>query len=402
MNYKHFLSVILVFVLCFGICSVALADETAEIPEGYTPIYTAEDLNNIRNDLDGKYILMNNVNLSDYTEWTVTGNYGSPFSGELDGNGYSIIGLKSKRSLLGWVENAIIKNLGIVNCNIFQPEETASSNSSAGAIADNAIDSYFEKCFASGSVQACVSVGWLDTKSHCSAGGLVGVAKNSSFIDCYNSTNLNFIYDEITSAKIGGIAGDSLGSSFKCCYSTGRIETKCNGKSPFENENIFKGGLVGFADESTALDCCYYLDNISCAIGNLQTNPNGTQKLTDEEMKNQNSYIGFDFAENWKVIPDNYPKLIMEKPFNTQKVSINYKEKIDVSKYVVGEISGFVSSNESIVVIDENGCICGLAIGEASVTVFTKDNHIVVLNIDVSYNIWQKLIVYFLFGWLWY
>lgn len=400
MNLKNIISVFFVFILTFGMCSTAFAVD--DIPDGYTPIYTADDLKNIRNNLSGKYVLMNHINLSDYSEWTVIGNYGSPFRGELDGNGYSIIGLKSKRSLLGWVENAMIKNLGIVNCNIFQPEETASSNSSAGAIADNAIDSYFEKCFASGSVQACVSVGWFDTKSYCSAGGLVGVAKNSSFIDCYNSTNLNFIYDEITSAKIGGIAGDSLGSSFERCYSTGKIEIKHNGKNPSESENIFKGGLVGFADESTALVCCYYLDNISCAIGNLQTNPNGTKNLTNEEMKNQNSYIGFDFAEIWKVIPDNYPKLIIEKPFKTQKVSINYKEKIDVSRYVVGAISGFVSSNESIVVIDEDGCICGLAVGEASITIFTKDDHIVVLNIDVSYNIWQKLIVYFLFGWLWY
>lgn len=400
MNLKRIISVFLISILTLGLCSIAYAVD--DIPDGYTPIYTADDLKNIRNNLSGKYVLMNHINLSDYSEWTVIGNYGSPFAGELDGNGYSIIGLKSKRSLLGWVENAMIKNLGIVNCNIFQSEETASFNSSAGAIADNAIDSYFEKCFASGSVQACVSVGWLDTKSYCSAGGLVGVAQNSSFIDCYNSTNLNFIYDEITSAKIGGIAGDSLGSSFECCYSTGKIEIKHNGKNPSESENIFKGGLVGFADESTALVCCYYLNNISFAIGNLQTNPNGTKNLTNEEMKNQNSYIGFDFAEIWKVIPDNYPKLIIEKPFKTQNVSINYKEKIDVSRYVVGEISGFVSSNESIVVIDEDGCICGLAVGEASVTIFTKDNHIVVLNIDVSYNIWQKLIVYFLFGWLWY
>lgn len=400
MNFKSIISIFLIFILTFGMCSTAFAVD--DIPDGYMSIYTAEDLNNIRNNLSGKYVLMNHINLSDYSEWTVIGKAGSPFSGELDGNGYSIIGLKSKRSLLGRVENAIIKNLGIVNCDIFQPEETASSNSSAGAIADNAIDSYFEKCFVSGSVQACVSVGWLDTKSYCSAGGLVGVAKNSSFIDCYNSTNLNFIYDEITSAKIGGIAGDSLGSSFTCCYSTGKIEIKHNSQISTESENIFKGGLVGFADESTALDCCYYLDNISCAIGNLQINPNGTKNLTNEEMKNQNSYIGFDFAKNWKAIPDNYPKLIIEKPFKSQKVSINYKEKIDVSRYVVGEISGFVSSNESIVDIDEDGCVCGLDVGEASITIFTKDNHIVVLNVDVSYNVWQKLIVYFFFGWLWY
>lgn len=400
MKFKHFLSIILVFVLSFGMYSIAFA--TDEVLDDYTPIYTADDLKNIRNNLSGKYVLMNHINLSDYSEWNVIGNYGSPFAGELDGNGYSIIGLNSKRSLLGWVQNATIKNLGIVNCNIFQQEETASSVSSAGAFADNAINSSFERCFASGSIQACVSVGWLDTTSYCSAGGLVGVAKNSSFIDCYNAASINFIYDEITSAEIGGIVGASFGSSFDCCYSIGEIETKCNGKNFSEGKNIFKGGLVGSADESTVFDCCYYLDNISCAIGNSQTNSNGTQNLTNAEMKNQNSYIGFDFAEIWKIVPDNYPNLIIEKPIKTQKVSINYKEKIDVNKYVVGDVSGFASSDESVVAIDDAGYIHGLSVGEASVTIFTKDNHIVVLNIDVSYNIWQKLIVYFLFGWLWY
>lgn len=59
-------SIILTFILCFGVLTIAFADETAEVPEGYTPIYTTEDLFNIRNDLAGKYILMDDIDLSVY------------------------------------------------------------------------------------------------------------------------------------------------------------------------------------------------------------------------------------------------------------------------------------------------------------------------------------------------
>ena len=34
------------------------------VPSGYTPIYDAEDLANIANDMTGKYILMNDIDLS--------------------------------------------------------------------------------------------------------------------------------------------------------------------------------------------------------------------------------------------------------------------------------------------------------------------------------------------------
>ena len=41
--------------------AAAIAEETPEIPEGYTPIYTTEDLDNIRLNMSGKYILMNDL-----------------------------------------------------------------------------------------------------------------------------------------------------------------------------------------------------------------------------------------------------------------------------------------------------------------------------------------------------
>ncbi len=61
------------------------------VPEGWVGIYTAEDLDSIRNDLDGKYILMNDLTFSEDAEaFTPIGTKDAPFTGQFDGNGYVI------------------------------------------------------------------------------------------------------------------------------------------------------------------------------------------------------------------------------------------------------------------------------------------------------------------------
>ena len=55
----------------------------------YTFVQTAEDFKAIRNNLDGKYVLLNNIDLGG-AEWTPFGTEQSPFTGVLDGNGYNI------------------------------------------------------------------------------------------------------------------------------------------------------------------------------------------------------------------------------------------------------------------------------------------------------------------------
>lgn len=75
------------------------AEQLTEIPEGYIGIYTAEDLNHIRDDLDGNYIMMNDIFITDadYAEGGVfedgfepIGSYSAPFRGIFNGNGYVI------------------------------------------------------------------------------------------------------------------------------------------------------------------------------------------------------------------------------------------------------------------------------------------------------------------------
>ncbi|MBQ7910051.1 MAG: hypothetical protein IJ363_04620 [Clostridia bacterium] len=64
------------------------------VPEGWVGIYTVEDLDNVRNDLDGKYILMNDLTFADGdAPFTPIGSRLEPFTGQFDGNGHVIRGL---------------------------------------------------------------------------------------------------------------------------------------------------------------------------------------------------------------------------------------------------------------------------------------------------------------------
>ena len=86
---KKLISVLLTIVMMCGVAThVFSADGT--VPYGYTPIRTAQELDSIRNNLSGKYILMNDIDLGEYENWVPIGTKKQPFSGIFDGNNHSI------------------------------------------------------------------------------------------------------------------------------------------------------------------------------------------------------------------------------------------------------------------------------------------------------------------------
>lgn len=65
------------------------------VPEGWIGVYTVEDLDAVRHDLDGKYILMNDITFTDGdAPFTPIGSAEEHFMGQFDGNGYVIRGLR--------------------------------------------------------------------------------------------------------------------------------------------------------------------------------------------------------------------------------------------------------------------------------------------------------------------
>ena len=63
--------------------------QLTEVPEGYVGIYTEADLDLIRNDPDGNFILMEDIDLGG-KEHTPIGDYLTPFDGKFNGNGHVI------------------------------------------------------------------------------------------------------------------------------------------------------------------------------------------------------------------------------------------------------------------------------------------------------------------------
>lgn len=156
------------------------------IPTGYTAIYTAEDLNNIRNNMSGKYILMNDIDLSG-VDWTPIGiadtsvspNIFTPFTGTLDGNGYVISnmhvnGTQESKGLFGYISRATVKNLGIENSSV-------TGGLRAGILSGYASGSAtIENCYAIDSV--------INNAGY--SGGLIGFSNNINLNITNSYTNV--------------------------------------------------------------------------------------------------------------------------------------------------------------------------------------------------------------------
>ena len=173
--------------------------ETESIPKGYTPIYNKDDLDKIRNDLDAKYILMNDIVFldADFAEggmfeggWEPIGTKQHPFTGVFNGNGHVVYGVKIKSSyeytgLFGYCTTtacktdtlpytegeSIIKNLGISGAKI---EITAKEQTvlNVGVLAGKAV--FAAGCYVSDS-EVCIDYSY-SAVGYVNVGGICGEA----------------------------------------------------------------------------------------------------------------------------------------------------------------------------------------------------------------------------------
>ncbi len=307
MNFKYLLSIILILILSFGACSTAFA--TDNIPDGYTPIYTIEDLNNVRNNLSGKYILMNDIDLSVYKKWEQIGTEAEPFTGKINGNGYCIVNLCSDGGVFGRLSNAIIENLGICDSKI----NRQINNMYAGILANMAFKTNFKNCYTSGTVFGTTGNGVVDMAYDFCAGGILGYSELSSLENCYSLVNVSLEYTVMNFYAAGGIAGQSKDSEYSCCYAVSNFEEKFVGYGNTEGLSIYTGGLIGNSISNDTFKNCYFADSVESAIGLPKENPQSTKALTNDELELQSSYEGFDFENFWSMNESGYAVLDFEK-----------------------------------------------------------------------------------------
>lgn len=259
-----------------------LTNEEA-LAEGYTIIKSASDLQAIQNDLDGKYILMDNIDLSGVS-WNVIGSLNNAFTGELNGNGYAISNLyinsgDDYQGLFGYMEGAKISNLAVDRANVV-------GRRYVGGVAGYSYDSEIYNCYSTGVISGYSDVGgFIGYSTHYSsiassyskadvvaqeyrAGGLVGCnTDNSTITDSLSHGDVE------GNLNIGGLAGENAGAVSNS-FATGGVNAATNA-----------GGLAGYANGGSITGCYWNTETSGVTTGIASGNAGGVNGVNSSALK---------------------------------------------------------------------------------------------------------------------
>lgn len=249
-------------------------------PEDPYTISTIEQLQAISSNLNSHYILVNNIDATITSTWNdgagfaPIGTSGTPFTGTLNGQGFTISNLYINRPLVnaqGMIAytgaTSVIENIGLINCNVTGYQYVAPL-----VIFVNGI---VKKCWATGTVHG----------NNNYVGGLISRV-NTEVEDCFSlcSISSNGLY-------VGGFTGlNNTGAHIRRSFAATPI-TASDGR-----------GFVGLSGGATTTACYYDSD----VVGN--TNDTSAPARTTAQMQSQENYYQWDFGTTWEM--DGYPKLI--------------------------------------------------------------------------------------------
>ena len=215
------------------------------------PISTAEDLKAIANDLDGDYILTNDIDISG-ENWTPIGTIEKPFKGTLDGDGHTISGLTIEEELYMENEEYYIGLFGVLQ---------GGSHTNAVTISDLTLEGTIVLRGGQGIDNEELEM-WLQ------AGTLAAEVNWAIFDNCTNRVNItaDFSMTQDTddmNLYVGGMVGgcnDNSHMYFKQCTNEGKITVKVNGG---EEVMAYTGGLIGRGVADIAIQECTNKGNIT-------------------------------------------------------------------------------------------------------------------------------------------
>lgn len=397
MKFKKLLSIILAEIIALGMGVVVFAENVNTDLEEYIVIHNADELNLIRENLNGKYILENHIDLSSCSLWNPIGTKEKPFTGIINGNGYSISNMNSHNGLFGYINGAEINDLGLVNIDI----SCSTIAKVAGGFSNFAENSTISNCFVDGLITASTGSSSVALACEYTSGTFVGCAKNSAFRNCFSLANNRLDYEKTPIANMGGLVGFSENTQYSCCYSVGEIYAEKPIGNNSSSDNIIIGNLVGYDNGNSKFNYCYDLKNKAFAVGNCKDSIDGITSLTSEEMGRSSSFSGFDFLNTWYMSKTNIPRLLIEKPFFKTTINMKYKEKTSPTIYGNLNISEWQSTNPDAAIISGNE-IEAVGKGDTTINIITQDGLVAEINVHVSYAWWQSIIIYLFFGWIWY
>lgn len=335
---------------------LVLAAET-EIPEGYTPIYTPGEFDNIRNDLDGNYILMNDITFQaeDFQEggtyyndgigWIPIGSDEEPFTGVLDGNGFTVSGISTTWNdedyefiglyvgLFGysqgtiknltvsndlcagstykntysvtnmpWLGNLVGYNGGeIINCH--NKDFTSFDTITRGGLAGRN-NGEIVQCTNQSNVQAHHQAGGIAIRNY----GTIQESANNGLVRVAGRS----LVEKVPLGYAGGIAAENFGTIANS-FNLGQIVqmrsnavgTKYAGIAMSSNtatvKNCYNLGLVENTGDYDGLNKLISNRCTNCYAWDIQGTGETAVSRTADEMKEQSTYQGFDFENVWQM-----------------------------------------------------------------------------------------------------
>ena len=276
-------------------------------PEGYTPISTAEELKNIS--LDGKYALVCDIDLGG-AEWTPIGTSDDPFTGELNGNGYTISNFKITTGriyvgLFGY-NKGVIENLGVEN---FTVNVSYRDMVYAGGLVGYNHDGSILNSYATGNARATsTSTYYL---SYVYAGGLVGYNNSGDITNSYATGNVSATSSR-PDAFAGGLVGRNSGGSITNSYAVGNVSAT----STASDSDAYAGGLVGKNIGGGSITNCYrysgqtFYRKKGSTTYSTASNTLGTAKdlTTLQSVSFHTSTLGWDESV-WNFVEGAFPTL---------------------------------------------------------------------------------------------
>ena len=251
-----------------------------------------DELQAVQGDLSSHYVLGNDIDASETENWnsgagfTPLGNYVDPFSGDFNGNGYSVDRLYINRpsindaGLFGRVNSGDIKNIGVTNIDI-------QGDNNAGGLVGFIKGANIMNSYSSGKVSGNMDIG-----------GLVGENANTTIEKSYSHSNVS------GDDRVGGLVGDNeYGSNIMYSYSSGTVTG---------NTNV--GGLVG-TDYATVTNSYW-----NSETSTQSTSASSATGLTTAEMTGSaasTNMVNLDFTSVWRTVSasdadysaDSYPIL---------------------------------------------------------------------------------------------
>ncbi len=229
---------------------------------------------------DGVYIITQDIDAEETRTWnngkgfTPIGKFASPFIGIIFGNHHRIRNLYINQPGFNYISlfgrtgpSAEIRDLGIENASI-----TGGNYYVAGLVAYN--EGTIAGCYTTGTIQGGNTIG-----------GLVAFNGEKNITNSYSTANVT------GTGNVGGLIGYNARGNIRYCYSAGRVIG-----------NNYVGGLIGYNNMGTVTSC--YWDTETSG----QSNSSGGIGKTTVEMKQQSTYVNWDFENIWFIIENEmYP-----------------------------------------------------------------------------------------------